>query len=104
MFTLDQLYMSNYDREDAVSVYNKLDELIGDAHKAQWSDGFCREVEIYGSIDLFAELYCCAADIWRGINAGMTREEAIVRAEETFSKLHYFYIERPIYFPGQFKA
>lgn len=92
MFTLDQLGLSRYDREDTVSVYNRIDELIGDAHKAQWGDGFSRAVEMYGSIDLFAELYCCATDIWRGMDAGMTREEAIARAEECFDKIIYFYI------------
>ena len=104
MFTLDQLCMSKCDREDVVSVYTRIDELIGDAHRAQWDDGFCREVELYGSMELFAELYCAAADLWRGMGTGMSREEAIVIAEQAFSGIHYFYIDKRIYFPERFKA
>ena len=96
MFTLDQLRLTNYARnavDPVAEIYNSIDELIWDAHRAGWDErGYQPVLEQLGTMELFAELYCCAADLWRGMEVGMTREEAITRAEECFSRIHYFYI------------
>lgn len=102
MFKLTDLRLTESDRADAVSVYQALDELIYDAHHASWTDGYEQLFESEGTIELFAELYVSAGRIWQGLNADMTREEAIVEAEDCFSRIYDFYKGRKIYFPAQF--
>lgn len=88
MFKLSDLVLTASDRAEPADVYCAIDTLIFRAHRAEEFE-IC--FEALGTFELFAWLYGAATDIWRGMDNGISRNEAIATAEVCFHDIYQYY-------------